>query len=391
MTTDHPSQEASQVPAVPIAPRRTEVDEKLARVRGLIDAHGLSGALFTRQPTVSWITAGLEDVIIRNADPGFVWALVLPDTALLVTQNIEARRVEAEEHPGDLGFELVEVPWQEEPFDSRIAAICDPERLANDGFGPGRPMTAELQRLRLSLTAGERDRYDGLGRDACAALESSLRTVEHGISERELAARVVAALERHSILPSVLLVGADDRHMQFRHPSVSDASIKREVLAVIVGVRGGLHIAATRTASLARPDATLLERHRAACETEARMIAATRPGASYGDALQAGIEAYERLGYHDEWRHHYQGGPIGYGPREFGPAPLAQPNAFTTYAVELHQACAWNPTVQGAKSEDTFLVEEAGNRVLTVSDTWPTIAVETDDGPVTRPAILELA
>lgn len=376
--------------AVPIEARRTEVDEKLARVRALIDRQGLSGALFTRQPTVSWITAGLEDVIIRNADPGFVWALVLPDAAFLITQNIEGPRVRAEEHPGELGFELVEVPWHEEPFDGRVAEICDPADLANDGFGPGRPLAAELQRLRLSLTAGERDRYHGLGRDACAALESSLRSVEHGMSERELAARIVAALERYSILPSVLLVGADDRHMRFRHPSVSDASIEREVLAVIVGVRGGLHIAATRTASLARPEATFLERHRAACEAEAAMIAATRPGRRYGDALQAGIDAYERLGYHDEWRNHYQGGPIGYGPREFGPTPLAHPNAFTGYAVELHHACAWNPTVQGAKSEDTFLVEEDGNRVVTASDAWPTISVETPEGMLARPAILEL-
>lgn len=379
------------MPAVPIASRRAEVAEKLARVRGLLDRQGLSGALFTRQPTVSWITAGLEDVIIRNSDPGFVWALVLPDTAFLVTQNIEGRRVQAEENPGDLGFELVEVPWQEEPFDARVAAICDPERLANDGFGPGQPMPAELQRLRLALTAGERERYEDLCRDGCEALESSLRSVERGMSERELAARIVAALERHSILPSVLLVGADDRHMRFRHPSVSDAGIAREVLAVIVGVRGGLHVAATRTASLARPEASLLDRHRAACETEARMIAATRPGSSYGQALQAGIDTYERLGYHDEWRQHYQGGPIGYGPREFGPTPLAHPNAFTSYAVELHHACAWNPTVQGAKSEDTFMVEEQGNRVLTVSETWPTIDVETGDGQATRPAILELA
>ena len=120
------------------------------------------------------------------------------------------------------------------------------------------------------------------------------------------------------------------------------------------------------------------------------MIAATRPGRRYGDALQAGIDAYERLGYHDEWRHHYQGGPIGYGAREFGPTPLAHPNAFTSHAVELHHACAWNPTVQGAKSEDTFLVEEDGNRVVTASDAWPTISVETPDGALARPAILEL-
>lgn len=374
-----------------LALRRAEVAEKIDRVRALLDAQGLSGALFTRQATVGWITAGLEDVIIRNADPGFVWALVLPHGAYLVTQNIEGPRVEAEEHPADLGFEVVQVPWHEEPFDSRVAALCDPAGLVNDGFGPGRPLASDLQRLRLALTEGELARYEVLGTDACAALESSVRTVDRGISEHELAARLVSELERLSILPSVLLVGADDRHMRFRHPSVSDAPIQREVLTVIVGVRGGLHIAATRTVSLERVERTLLERHRAACEAEAHMIAATRPGATYGQALQAGIETYEQLGFADEWLHHYQGGPIGYGTREFGPAPLAHPNQFTDAPVELHNACAWNPTVQGAKSEDTFLVEAGGNRVITDSGAWPTIEIETPAGPIARPAILELS
>ncbi len=390
MTIVRICQEANQVPAAPLAARSAEVAEKLERVRRLLDRDALTGALFTRQANLAWVTAGLENIIIRNADPGFVWALVTPDGAYLVTQNIEGPRLRAEEQSAELGFEVVQVPWHEEPFDSRVASLCDPTGLVNDGFGPGRTEAAQLQRLRLSLTEGERNRYEDLGRDACQALEASLRSVERSMTERELAARLVAALERFSILPSVLLVGADDRHMQFRHPAVGEARIERDVLAVIVGVRGGLHIAATRTASLERPGATLMERHQAACEADARMIAATRPAASYGEALQAGIETYERLGFHDEWRHHYQGGPIGYGTREFGPAPLAHPNGFSSYTVELNQACAWNPTVQGAKSEDTFLVEPGGNRVITASAEWPTLDFETDAGLITRPAILEL-
>ena len=120
------------------------------------------------------------------------------------------------------------------------------------------------------------------------------------------------------------------------------------MLSVIVGIRGGLNIACdAHSLARLRPTPTLLERHRAACEAEAHMIAATRPGATYGEALQAGLDIYERLGYPGEWRNHYQGGPIGYGAREFGPTPLSHPNAFTTYPVAVHQACAWNPTVQG--------------------------------------------
>ncbi len=111
---------------------------------------------------------------------------------------------------------------------------------------------------------------------------------------------------------------------------------------------------------------------------------------TYGQALQAQLDVYEAHGYHDEWRNHTQGGPIGYGAREFGVAPLAAPDRYTEIAVEDGQAVAWNPTVQGAKSEDTFLVGDDGNEMITNSPTWPAVTVPLADGTLTRPGILEV-
>ena len=120
------------------------------------------------------------------------------------------------------------------------------------------------------------------------------------------------------------------------------------------------------------------------------MIAATHPGASYGEALEAGIAAYERLGYHDEWQHHFQGGPIAYAPREFNPTPSSHPGAFTDYAVAVGHCCAWNPTVRGGKSEDTFLVGPGGPELISNSDEWPALEVAVGAATVRRPALLEL-
>ena len=53
------------------------------------------------------------------------------------------------------------------------------------------------------------------------------------------------------------------------------------------------------------------------------------------------------------------------------------------------QAIAWNPSVPGAKSEDTMLVSEDGLQIVTRASTeWPTIDVEADGTIVQRPAIL---
>jgi antitoxin VapB len=370
--------------------RAEEVGEKLERVRARLAATGSSGALFTRQFNVSWITAGMEDVIIRGADGSFVWALVTPDGAYLLGSNIETTRLNAEEGPAELGFDVVGVPWYEGHFASAIDGICDPAKLLNDGEGPGSEDSDGLQGLRLSLTAGERVRMRTLGAESCEALEDGMRRLTAGMSGRDLAAEVAFRLESRGILPFVVLVGGDHRRASFRHPTVSDDPLERDALAVIVAVRGGLNVAATRTASVGAPDAALAERHAIAAEAEARAIEATRPGVTYGEALQAQLDTYEAHGYHDEWRNHTQGGPIGYGAREFGVAPLAAPDGYTQRLVEVGHAVAWNPTVQGAKSEDTFLVGENGSELISNSASWPSITVPTANGSLERPAILQV-
>jgi hypothetical protein len=117
--------------------RADEVAEKLERTRGYLADAGRSGVLLTRQFLVSWITGGMEDVILRGQDGGFVWAVVTQDGAYLVTSNIEARRLRAEEGLDALGFEVIEVPWYEGHFESAIGDLADIDRLANDGSGPG--------------------------------------------------------------------------------------------------------------------------------------------------------------------------------------------------------------------------------------------------------------
>lgn len=368
--------------------RAEEAAEKLERVRAYIAESDRSGVLLTRQFLISWITAGMEDTVLRGADPAFLSALVTPAGAYLVTTNIEARRLEGEEHPGEVGFEIVETPWYEGHFHKGLDGLVDTSKLANDGSGPGEDRSDELQELRMRLTAGERSRMRELGADSCRALEDSVRTLRAGMTGREMAAELSSRLEVDGILPFAIFAGGDKRRTSFRHPNVSAAPFKRDALVVIVAVRGGLNVAATRTATIGEPDADLAERHVISAEAEAAAIAASRPGNTYGQALQAQLDVYEQHGYTDEWRNHTQGGPIGYGAREFGPGPLSHPDRFTEWPVEVGHAVAWNPTVQGSKAEDTFLVGENENEMITNSSTWPMIEVAAPDGTLTRPGIL---
>ena len=355
----------------PTQTRAAEAAEKLERVRAYIADSNRSGVLLSRQFLVSWITAGIEDTVLRGADPAFLSALVTEDGTYLVTSNIEARRLEGEENPGEVGFELVEVPWYEGHFHAALDDMVDVSRLANDGFGPGDDRSDELQELRMRLTSGEADRMRELGADGCRALEDAIRTLRPGMTGREMAAELCSRLEVDGIFPSAIFAGGDHRRRSYRHPNVSAAPFERDAMVVIVGVRGGLNIAATRTVTHRRAGSGARRAPPDRGRSRGGGDRGHPAGQHYGQALQAQLDVYEARGYHEEWKNHTQGGPIGYGAREFGPGPLAAPDRFTEWPVEVGHAVAWNPTVQGAKAEDTFLVGESENEMVSNSSSWP--------------------
>ena len=83
---------------------------------------------------------------------------------------------------------------------------------------------------------------------------------------------------------------------------------------------------------------------------------ATRPGRTFGDVMTAARAAYAAAGYPEEWKLHHQGGSIGYQGRE----RIAVPDDPTP--IEPGMAFAWNPSITGAKAEETFILTSTGSR-----------------------------
>ena len=82
-----------------------------------------AAALFSSQPGVAWVTAGLEDRVVRNEEPALVWALVMAAGAWLITTNIEQPRILAEDDIA--GF-------------SARDPLAQPARAGRAGGRPGR-------------------------------------------------------------------------------------------------------------------------------------------------------------------------------------------------------------------------------------------------------------
>jgi Xaa-Pro aminopeptidase len=356
-----------------------------------------AGLVLTRPASVAWATGGVAPPVDRSADTDLVWAVITPAEAALITTEVEAGRIAEEYRPAAHGFaDLATVPWYRPEEFVRAAeelAGAPAPRLAGDGHPAfARDASGELTGLRLALSGPEQEELRDLGADAATALEGALAAWSPGQRDLDVQARVAASLEGRGADAPVLIIGGDDRVRRYRHPMAVGAPVSELVMAVVVARRAGLHAAATRFACAGPlpPDLRALRARVGRIERD--VLAASRPAASYGQALSALDAGYAREGAAGGWAGHYQGGPIGFAQREFEIAPCQHDSPWYSARIEAGHAVAWNPSLPGgAKAEDTYLVSADGVERLTTGQADPAWPVEDGDDVVPpRPAVLEV-
>ncbi len=356
---------------------------KLDRLDALLDTRDLRSVWFARPNSFAWLTDG-SNVVDREGDIGVAAIGYDGDERRVVTDTIEAPRLRDEELPDDVS--VVEYEWYETSLADAVAEHATTPAGA-DFDVPGFE-SVDASPLRQPLTPDDIDAYRALGREAAAAVEAICQELEPDDTEREVASAVRGALDARGIETPVALVGGSERAQQYRHYTPTDAKLGEYALVSVTAERAGLHASLTRTVAFDPPE-WLESRHRAAARVETTALTATqqigRDGGTGGEVFDAIRSAYQQVGHDGEWKNHHQGGAAGYAGREW----IATPT--TDAEIRLPMAFAWNPTVQGAKSEDTVLVTEDGMELLTDTGNWPTEAVAAVEyeGTLPRPAILE--
>lgn len=202
------------------------------------------------------------------------------------------------------------------------------------------------------------------------------------MTEFEIAGILAKEVHSRGCLPAVILIAVDDRIYKYRHPIPTSKKLEKQVMLVLCARLRGLILSCTRIIYFGTPPEELIKKHKAVCTVDGAFIKLTRPGVKISDIFKKAQEMYAETGFGDEWKLHHQGGPCGYEPRDI----IATPN--TEENVLLHQAFAWNPSITGTKSEDTILVEDEGNIILSEMSEWPMIEVDTPEGKILRPDIL---
>ncbi|HSM76744.1 MAG TPA: M24 family metallopeptidase, partial [Bryobacteraceae bacterium] len=359
-----------------------ELDAKHARLVEWLQREKLSGVLIRRNENVAWVTGGAVELrVLTPSETGVASLLVTADgKRYYFTSENEAPRLHDEEF-GALDFEPVLFPWYADDTAAAAAKLASGP-LGSDTPVPG-TVAVNLFPLRASLSDSEIARYRWLGVNTAAATVESLKQVQPGMSEYDLEAITAANLLRRGILPSVYLYAVDERIYKYKHAVARGTRLKNYAMLNLCTRKWGLAISITRFTHFGALPAELGARFKSAAQVNAALLDATKVGATSAELFKVAQSAYTAEGFPGEERFHHQGGPTGYGEREW----VATPNGKET--VVNNQAFAWNPSIRGGKAEDTVILHDGKIEWLTATPELPVINAEVNGKVYPAAGVLE--
>ena len=359
-----------------------ELDAKHAKLVEWLQREKLSGVLIRRNENVAWVTGGAVELrVLTPSETGVASLLVTAEgKRYYFTSENEAPRLKDEEF-GALDFEPILFPWYADETAAAAAKLAGGP-LGSDTAVPG-TIAVNLFPLRASLSESEIARYRWLGKGTATATVESLKQVQPGMSEYDLEALTAANLLKRGILPSVYLYAVDDRILKYKHAVARGARLQKYAMLNLCSRKWGLAISITRFVHFGSLPAELGARFKSAAQVNAALLDASKVGATSAELFKVAQMAYTEEGFPGEERFHHQGGPTGYGEREW----VATPNGKET--VVDNQAFAWNPSIRGGKAEDTVILRGGKIEWLTATPELPVINAELNGKVYPAAGVLE--
>jgi len=362
----------------------SEVTQKLAWMRQALQETGAAGIRLRGNDWFAWATAGGDNTVLLAAETGVAEVLVTPQDAWIMTDEIEAPRLQAEQVPGrnDLegsAYQLQVDPWAN-PRDRqnfvREATQGGPI-LSDRPTGHEQPLPAALIHHKRVLLPDEIERYRQVGQLASAAMTEVLSQAQPEWTEYQLAGAGAEALWARGLHPALTLAAGERRLPLYRHPIPSSERLNRRAMLVFCARGYGLIVSLTRFVCFGALSAEEAERHRQIAEIEAIALNHSQPGTPLSDVYAGLAAAYTQYGYSQAIREHHQGGTAGYLAREV----IATPD--TRDRLAAHMVVAWNPSLPGAKIEDTFvLTEDHTLENLSLDPNFPQVEVAGRQRPI---------
>lgn len=350
-----------------------EVSQKLKIIRQTLSQTEVEGIRLRGTDWFAWATAGASHTVLLTAETGVAELLVTQEDAWTLTDEIEAQRLKDEELASN--FKLYVHPWADGA--AREAFVRDATsggKIISDRPSSSQleqPIPPSLQQAKRRLLPTELEIYRQVGQKASAAMTEVLQAAQPDWTEFQLAGAGAEALWARGLHPALTLVAGERRLPLYRHATATGEKIGRQAMLVFCPRGYGLYANLTRFVCFGRLSPDNAELHRHVREIEATALSASQPGMTLDAVYYALAQAYEQHGFPDAIRQHHQGGTTGYLAREI----IANPQ--TQDFLTANMAIAWNPSVTGAKVEDTFVILQDGKlENLTFDANFPHVEVE---------------
>jgi Metallopeptidase family M24 len=347
-----------------------EVDRKLEFIRKTLTETGSIALRLRGTDWFAWATAGGSNTVLLTAETGVAELLITAENAFVLTDEIEAQRLQDEELLAN--FQMHIYPWADvAKRESFVKKMTEGGKVMSDRpDAEERSIAPSLQSRKQVMMSSELERYRKVGSLASAAMTEVLSAAKPTWTEYQLAGAGAEALWARGLHPALTLAAGERRLRLYRHATPTSEQIGRQAMLVFCARGCGLYANLTRFVcfgSLTQKDEKL---HQQVREIEADALDLCQPGVSLNAVYYALKIAYEQHGYSQAIREHHQGGTTGYLARGIVANPA------TSDMLAENMVVAWNPSLSGAKIEDTFAIGTDGKlENLTFDRAWPSVEV----------------
>jgi Xaa-Pro aminopeptidase len=349
-----------------------EVSIKLELIRQTLSETEAQGVRLRGTDWFAWVTAGASNTVLLTAETGVAEVLVTAEDAWVLTDEIEAQRLVDEELP--VNFKLHVNPWADaDARESFVRDVTAGGEILSDHPIPQleKPLPPSLQQHKRVMMSSELERYRQVGQKASVAMTEVLKAAKPTWTEYQLAGAGAEALWASGLHPALTLVAGERRLPLYRHATPTGEQIGRQAMMVFCARGYGLYANLTRFVCFGALSDERADLHRHVREIEAQALNMCKPGTTLDEVYHALAVAYEQHGFPNAIKEHHQGGTTGYLARE------VVANPFTKDTLAENMAVAWNPSLPGAKIEDTFVILGDGKlENMTFDPSFPNVEVE---------------
>lgn len=346
--------------------------EGLERIRDWMKKRGYDAIILSRRDNYTWLTKGNTNHVVQNSETGIAALVIRESSVDIIADSSDMARIAKEQN--SLEGNPVLIPWYESMEEFLADHLRKLKVVSDTGIAGTVNVQRELITLRMQLTKEEVAFYKTIGAECAAIVEQVCQEATPGQSENEIAKRIKILCIEKGISPDCVLIGADERILHYRHPMPTDKKLEKSLMCVLGGEKRGLNVSLTRMVYFTPVPKELQEKYEKLQYLFANMQLMMKAGMPYSEYFNKVAALYEAAGFPEEWKLHHQGGPTGYGCREF----IVKPSS--NECIRAEQAYAWNPTITGVKCEETTFLGKEGLVTLTKTREWPRKTVATPYG-----------